>query len=112
MDLQPLAGPLRSVATLLAVVRSVGVQILHRSEAVEAACQCASRCSRRAAQLALLVLKLDVQAQVGHRIVGMGRLAAFVAHDAASQLTVKGSVEEALALRLVALGVARGARME
>lgn len=88
------------------------LKILDRGETFQAADQVRGAARTRPAQLALLALQLHVEAQVRHRVVCVGGLAALVAHHAAAELTVESAVEEALAFGVVTLGVAGGGGVE
>lgn len=105
-DLQALRSTLRGVSTLLAVVRGIGRQILDGSEALQTAGEGCRGSAGSWSELSLLVLQLDIETEIGHGIVGVGGLAAFVTHDAAAKLTIECFVEEALALCVVTLCVA------
>jgi hypothetical protein len=107
-DLQALRGPLGSVTTLFAVVSGVGVEIFGGSKAVQAAKEGSSSRRGRATELALLMLKLDIKTQISYWVVGVGGLAAFVAHDAAAQFAVEHLVEETVAWLFVALDMSGG----
>jgi hypothetical protein len=108
-DLQTLRSPLRGVTTFLAVVSSIGMEIFSGSEAVQAAEEGPrSRRRSRATEFALLLLKLDIKAEIGHGVVGVGGLATFVAHDAAAQFAVEHLMEEALTWLVVAVHVSGG----
>lgn len=87
------------------MVSSIGVEIFSSSEAVQTAEEGSSSRRSRATELALLVLKLDIKTQIGHGVVGVCGLAAFVAHDAAAQFAVEHLVEEAVAWFVIALHV-------
>lgn len=84
------------------------MEIFSGSEAIQAADEGSSSGRSRATELALLVLKLNIKTQIGHRVVGVSGLAAFVAHDAAAQFAIEHLVEEALAWLVVAIHMSGG----
>lgn len=90
------------------MVSSVGVEIFSGSEAVQTAEEGSSSRRSRATELALLVLKLDIETQISYGIVGVCGLAAFVAHDATAQFAVEHLMEEAVTWLVVALHVSGG----
>lgn len=87
------------------MVSSIGVEIFRGSEAIQAAEEGSSSRRSRATELALLVLLLHIKTKIGHGVMGVCGLAAFVAHDAAAQFAVEHLVEEAVAWLVIALHV-------
>jgi hydrogenase maturation factor len=104
-NLESLGCALGRISAFFTMVCGICVEVLDSRIAVKTASQGCSGGGggSRSAQLTLLVLKLHVETQVGHWVVGVCGFAAFVAHDAAAKFTIEGLVEEALALGSIAL---------
>ena len=88
------------------------MEIFRSSEAIQAAEEGSSSRRSRATELTLLVLLLHIKTQIGHGVMGVCGLAAFMAHDAAAQFAVEHLVEETVAWLVVALHMSRGGRVQ
>lgn len=102
-NLESLGRALGSISAFFTMICGICVKVLDSRITVKAASQGCGGGSSRSAQLTLLVLKLHVETQICHWVIGVCCFAAFVAHDAAAKFAIECLVEEAFALGAIAL---------
>lgn len=103
-NLQSLGRTLGRISAFFTMICGICVEVLNCRITVKAASQggIGGRGGSRSAQLTLLVLKLYIETQIGHWVVGVCGFAAFVAHDTAAKFAIEGLVEETFALGAIA----------